>query len=128
MDDSYFMSLLDTREGEAVAHQDEIVVWTKEYVRSQMGEPLQDTAVPRPMRSSGSSCRDDNPQKDETRRKKSRAPIVGADRCLECLSFNDKACYSRSRGGVSCEVSLSLPTISFFHTGLLLTDPHVVLR
>ena len=47
MDDAYFMSLLGPVDAaEALRPQDDIVVWTKEYVRSQVGAPLQDTASP----------------------------------------------------------------------------------
>ena len=79
MDEDDLASTLCAKELAEICSPDraDILVWTKEYVRSQVGAPLRDTA---------------------------RRARVGAHRCPECHSLNDMAKYSMRLGGTVCEM------------------------
>jgi ribosomal protein S27E len=113
VDDEFFLGVLESDDISAVWQKEgDIVVWTREYVRSQVGAPLFDVGL---MKASQGRPQGPPPWAaaltpeqasvaTSTEPRPIARSIVGVHRCPECHSLNESAKFSRRSGGTTCQV------------------------
>jgi hypothetical protein len=111
LDDAYFLGMLEPDDLSAMwAKEGDIVVWTREYVRSQVGAPLLDVGLVKASqrRLEFPPAREAGPAPEQAPDATSTEPIARAairmHRCPECQSLNESAKFSRRSGGTTCQV------------------------
>ena len=107
LSDAYFMSLLDDDERAQCAityRQDDVAVWTKEFVRSQMWAREDMLSSLASTRALAFSPRHAEHAVGARPRTTTQSAVRGAHRCPECGAVNDSSHHSTRLGGTTCQV------------------------
>jgi hypothetical protein len=105
MDEDYFAGLLAPGEWEKVYSENDVVLWTKEYVRSQVGAPLHATARPRVPETANIETRSLPGCAEVEVASPARSSFIGAHQCPHCHAHNDMSHFSSRLGGTTCQVN-----------------------
>ena len=106
MDEDYFASLLSQDELEALHRENNVVIWTKDYLQTAQSQiELQVSRQPRVRQRFQSGLANDSSQRESPScSSNQRRTLIGVHRCPECCAWNDKSAFSSRLRGTACHI------------------------